>query len=266
MAATGKDKPDDGWAPTPAGGAGRAVTPLEIQQKEFAVARFGGYKMRDVDEFLDELTESVSAMVAENERLRRQAGADPVVGAPDLDDVSRQADEIIQRARDEASRIVAEANERAASTAGALAVGGPAAASAAEVAAVQAFLSREREFLQSLAALVQGHVESVKGMARTAPKAEAPRAEEIAIADEADDARVEPMEATERADPAEGADGSRPDDPEARADEPDVDVTQVMTGGEEPIRVDEPQRAGAPSRDRDEGDDSLRELFWGEEG
>ena len=59
-----KDKPEEGWAPTPAGAVPRPVTPLEIQQKEFAVARFGGYKMRDVDEFLDELTESVGALVS----------------------------------------------------------------------------------------------------------------------------------------------------------------------------------------------------------
>jgi len=56
--------------PAPAG-TPRVVTPLEIQQKEFAVSRFGGYRMKDVDEFLDELTESTSAIVDENERLRR---------------------------------------------------------------------------------------------------------------------------------------------------------------------------------------------------
>src|SRR5439155_6329 len=35
---------------------GSAITPLDIQQKEFRVSRFGGYRMRDVDEFLDKLT------------------------------------------------------------------------------------------------------------------------------------------------------------------------------------------------------------------
>ena len=82
--------------------------PLDIQQKEFRVARFGGYKMRDVDEFLDTVTDSMSALVAEVDRLRKGAPS-PVVGAPDLADVSRQADEIIERARTEAARIVAEA-------------------------------------------------------------------------------------------------------------------------------------------------------------
>jgi len=240
MAPMANDKPGEEWGPTPVTGDARAVTPLEIQQKEFAVARFGGYKMRDVDEFLDELTESVSALVAENERLRRQAGADPVVGSPDLDDVSRQADEIIQRARDEASRIVAEANEQAASIAGTLAAEGAAAGSAAEAEAVQAFLAQEREFLQSLATLVQGHVVSVKGMARQAPKPSTPTAEPST-----------PTEASE---------------PEASQPETDAEVTQVMSEPDEPIRIDEPQPTRATSKKGENGDDSLRELFWGEEG
>ncbi len=30
------------------------LTPIDVQQKEFRVSRLGGYKMRDVDEFLDQ--------------------------------------------------------------------------------------------------------------------------------------------------------------------------------------------------------------------
>ena len=45
-------------------------------------------------------------------------------------------------------------------------VRGPSATVAAERAAVSAFLRPEREFLQSLAGLVQGHAETVKGMAK----------------------------------------------------------------------------------------------------
>ncbi len=88
--------------------------PLDVQQKEFRVSRFGGYKMRDVDEFLDHITDSMSAMAAENDRLRKGAPASSIVGTPDLADVSRQADEIIQRARAEAARIVTEAKSQAA--------------------------------------------------------------------------------------------------------------------------------------------------------
>src|SRR5213593_1039865 len=156
-----------GGGPAAASGPGSRITPLDIQQKEFRVSRFGGYRMRDVDEFLDQLTEVDSGMVEENARLRRQAGSAPVVGSPDLDDVARQADEIIQRARDEAARIDAEARASAAAT------GTPSAGSDEDRAAVKAFLSQERAFLQSLAGLVQGHAEIVKGMAKGARRPEA---------------------------------------------------------------------------------------------
>ena len=147
--------------PTAADPASGVITPADIQRQEFGVSRFGGYRMRDVDEFLDRLTASTEAIIAENERMR--GGGSPIVGTSDLDEVNRQADEIVQRARDEAARIVAEANEHAAALAGgATAV----AATGADRAAVDAFLNRERDFLQSLATLVQGHAEAVKAMAK----------------------------------------------------------------------------------------------------
>lgn len=209
------------------------LTPTEIQQKEFAVARLGGYKMRDVDEYLDEITATVGDLLAENERLRRQAGAAPVLGSPDLDDVSRQADEIIQRSRDEAAKIVAGAKEQAAATGGTGTLG---VAGAGDLAAVNAFLTQEREFLQSLAGLVQGHAESVKGMAK-----EARRPTKVA---------APPPE------PAPVAAGA----------------TTLEATPEEPIRVEEPEPAaakpaasGKPSDAEGEGDSGLRELFWGDE-
>ena len=61
----------------------------------------GAARMRDVDEFLDQLTNSMTALVEENRRLKEQAGSGAMIGAPDLDEVSRQADENIRRARDE---------------------------------------------------------------------------------------------------------------------------------------------------------------------
>src|SRR2546429_9871632 len=93
--------------------AGATITPLDIQQKEFRVSRFGGYRMRDVDEFLDKLTEVVTGLTEENARLRRQAGAAPVVGSPDLGDVARQAEAIIQRARDVADQTDTTDHDRA---------------------------------------------------------------------------------------------------------------------------------------------------------
>jgi DivIVA domain-containing protein len=235
-------------APTP--GAPRIVTPIEIQQKEFRVSRMGGYRMRDVDEFLDELTGSVSSLVSENERLRRQAGASPVVGSPDLADVSRQADEIIQRARDEASRIVADARGTAAAGAVTPVTGDQ------DRAAVQAFLEREREFLRSLAELVQGHAEAVKGMVkearRTVPaRVPASGSEPDTAGAHAAAAEMPPAEPT-------------PGPPTSSAD---PDATQAIPSRDEPIRIEEPEPATASSGepDRPGGDASLRELFWGEE-
>lgn len=251
------DSTAKGGAPA---GTPRVVTPLEIQQQEFAMSRFGGYRMKDVDEFLDALTESTTALLAENERLRRQAGAaSAIVGAPDLQDVSRQADEIIQRARDEAARIVAEAKERSASIAGASAVSAAAQVSNEEErAAVNAFLSQEREFLQSLASLVQGHAESVKGMARQAR----PASSATTTPSPTSSALAAPSPAPARMDPASSS--PAPSAPEPRpTPAPASEVTQAMPKPDEPIRVDEPERTGAPSKE--EGDPSLRDLFWGED-
>ena len=139
------------------------LTPIDIQQKEFRVSRFGGYKMRDVDEFLDQITDSFTALTAATTGLR--AGAAPVVGTPDLGDVARQADEIIARAgpRPRASSRRPAATAATGSTAS---PDGP-----QERAAVTAFIAQEREFLQSLAGLVQEHAETVKGMAKSARSA-----------------------------------------------------------------------------------------------
>ena len=52
-------------APTTASSASSILGPLDVQQKEFRVSRFGGYKMRDVDEFLDRITDSMSALTVE---------------------------------------------------------------------------------------------------------------------------------------------------------------------------------------------------------
>jgi len=220
-----------------------AITPEEIQRQEFGVSRFGGYRMRDVDEFLDRLTASTEAIIAENERMR--AGGAPIVGTSDLDDVNRQADEIVQRARDEAARIVAEANEHAAALAGGATV---VAGSGADRAAVDAFLVRERDFLQSLATLVQGHAEAVKAMARKARSAPpAPAADPTATATQT------PVAVPEAAPLPEATPGPAPTAP------------VPATPREEPVRVDEPQHAAAGDREGD-GDPSLRQLFWGEEG
>jgi DivIVA domain-containing protein len=227
--------------------APKVLTPADVQAKEFGVSRFGGYRMRDVDEFLDELTASMTRLTEENERLRSGAiVGPPPIGAPDVADAARQADQIIERARAEAARIVQGAEDQVAIAAAA----GP--TGAADRAAVAAFLAREREFLQSLAGLVQGHAETIKGMAKAsrptkAAGAAAPEVPPTTEPETAGEPRAEP----------------RPDDRGAT----------TAAEREEPIRVEEPAPAAVSRSEGDdeqdtakpEGDPSLRELFWGEE-
>src|SRR4030095_7028296 len=67
---------DETSRPSTWGGAPAAkLSPTDVQQKEFRVARFGaGYRMREVDEFLDHVTDVLTTLIAENERLLRTAG------------------------------------------------------------------------------------------------------------------------------------------------------------------------------------------------
>ncbi len=251
------------------GAANTTLTPSHIQQKEFRVSRFGGYKMRDVDEFLDEVTDSMTALTAEVERLRQRGGSPPVVGVPDLDDTARQSDEIIGRAREQAARIVAEARQAVATSTGD-------AASPQGRAAVAGFLSEEREFLQSLAGLVQRHAETVKEMARAARDASATKAPDAAEAPVAGETGAAPApEAEPATDTAgdeieSGASAQHPVDAATDAAQPGEQGSTVrIPTAETPIRVEEPSPAIAARPDpakRAEGDtDSLRELFWGEE-
>lgn len=241
------------------------LTPLDVQQKEFRVSRFGGYKMRDVDEFLDQITDTFTALTGEIERLRT-GGAAPVVGAPDLDDVARQADEIIARARAEATRITAEA--RAAGAAGAI-------GAAPDRSAVAAFIDRERSFLQSLAGLVQEHAETVKGMAKSARQAPATPAR-------AERAPTSPASTTTGAHGrpavapvASDVEAPTPRSSTRRASEPTSEPTTESSAEQPPtqvpeseatVRIEEPARAVASRTDGEgDGDRSLRDLFWGED-
>jgi DivIVA domain-containing protein len=60
--------------PVPGPGGTERVTPFEVQAKEFALAHFGrGYRMRDIDEYMDEVTELLSWLEAENAALRERS-------------------------------------------------------------------------------------------------------------------------------------------------------------------------------------------------
>jgi DivIVA domain-containing protein len=256
------------------------VTPGDIQQKEFNVSRFGGYRMRDVDEFLDQITESMTKLTDENVRLRSATGlpAAPSIGAADLGDTSRQADEIIERARAEAAKIVQDAREQAV-----IGTGGTGAGSDAGRAAVAPFLSQERDFLQQLATLVQSHAESVKGMAkasRAKPSPVAATRPAAAAATRPAAASTAPPSSPPPAPPA----NREPERPAPK--EPTSGETQPMPAVQPssappepmgpattpPIRVEEPATASVSAGDPEDdtgpsegGDRTLRELFWGEE-
>jgi DivIVA domain-containing protein len=196
------------------------ITPLDVQQKEFRVTRVGaGYRMREVDEFLDQVTDALSALIAENERLLQRTGS---------------------TGRDASTPAAPPAT----------------ATDAADRGAVEAFLRREKGFLEDLGGLVQAHAEELRSMVRaarrdtTSPAAAAPGS-----------AEQPPTEATEPADEGEPA----PNTPHHDDDEDTATATATTgVGADEPIRIEDPEPARSRRSDEDEGD-SLRELFWGEE-
>jgi DivIVA domain-containing protein len=50
---------------------GERVTPFDVQAREFGTARFlGGYRMREIDQYLDDVTDMLARLDAENEALR----------------------------------------------------------------------------------------------------------------------------------------------------------------------------------------------------
>jgi DivIVA domain-containing protein len=284
----GKDKTKgtDSSSPNPAEPRSR-LTPIDVQQKEFRVSRFGGYKMRDVDEFLDQITDTLTALTTERDR-RPTPAAGPLTASPNLDDVARQADEIIARARADAARIIAEAKATGAGSA--VSAAGP-----ADRPAVNAFLSREREFLQSLAGLVQEHAEAVKGMARSARPAPTKSRPESPAVERTSQAAPATAEATAEAVAAGAADRPivEPSSDEARrpagddasgatsiqepvsapsagsveqASEGDSREPTRVPEAEATVHVEEPAPAAASRGKGDaEADRSLRELFWGED-
>jgi cell division initiation protein len=175
------------------------LTPIDVQQKEFRLA-FRGYNERDVDEFLDLVTEELAAFTEENRRLQDQG--DPNVASHEGADVtwaSREAEGILDRARADAASTVAEAEARAAAI---LAAAGAGTADPRGI--IAPYLNREREFLQSLGQLVQQHADSVRRMVRSA-KEQAGAAPSSAgkDVDEGSRVRIEPAEAESVARPVE---------------------------------------------------------------
>ena len=153
-------EPGDRSGPEAGGGEPR-LTPVDIQQKEFRLA-FRGYSEQDVDAFLDEITAEMARLHEENKRLTEALteGGGGSLGGQTVEDAQRRAEEIVREARERAAQLVEE-------TQGASAPG------ATPFSAVRPFLSREREFLQGLAAMIQSHAEAVKDDARRVREPEA---------------------------------------------------------------------------------------------
>ena len=148
----------------------RRLTPVEIQQQVFRRATFRGYHEQDVDDFLDRVTEELALLLEEQRRLREQLQS----GATE----PLTADDIVLRARQEADEILRKARVEAAAGGG--------------TGSIQPFLSAERVFLQDLSRLMQGHADTVRGMARAGrPAPSQPAAEEAQPTEEAEEAPSE---------------------------------------------------------------------------
>lgn len=231
------------------------LTPVDIQQKVFRLA-FRGYNERDVDEFLDRVTEALAALHEENKRLREQGGGG---GGEDVAAARSQAEEIVREAREHAARLT--------DGAGAPAGGG----------LTSSFLVRERDFLQRMAQSVQEHARWLKEEAQrqqasstavaAAPKATKTTAAEGGKKGKAARAPSAPETTNAAAGEATAAWGPPPDgmDPEGgwasapQAGDPDplLSAWESAFTGEGP----EPQSRKATK----EGEPTLKELFWGEE-
>jgi DivIVA domain-containing protein len=247
--------------------AGTRITPEEVQQVEFRLA-FRGYNERDVDAFLDRITEDLSAYIAES-------GMTVGSNAGDAGPAGADAEQILARARAEADEILRRAREDAA----AMRASAAPPSSGDARAAVAPFLNNEREFLQSLGTLVQSHAEEIKQMVMAlrsrsdaiSPEAAGPitvpdppaELRAVGEASASTETSAPPIEAApvseirarlEAADPP--ADITLPED--EAVDSP-REAPLVVDAGTEPVYSTE----GSPAGERRER--SLRELFWGED-
>jgi DivIVA domain-containing protein len=245
------------------------LTPVEIQQKVFRLA-FRGYNERDVDEFLDRITEDLAVLHEENKRLREQPGGGG--GSEDLQAARSQAETIVREAREHAARLIEDAEPAVGSTGG----GGVSAS----------FLLRERDFLQRMAQSVQEHARWLKEQARRQRTAATGAVAAIPVKpgktpQGAKKARTGPAakksakaaasEATTAAGEATAAWGPPQEgmaEPQGgwSQEEPTGEPDPLLSAWESAFTAEGPERPatteGEPAK---EGEPSLKELFWGEE-
>ena len=233
-------------APAPTSG-GTRITPTEVQQVEFRLA-FRGYNERDVDAFLDRVTEDLAWYMEEIQRMRAEGSGHASSSGTEA---RAEAERILADARVEAERLIRDAEARAAAIGS---TGGDARS------AVAPFLIREREFLQSLGALVQGHAEAVKGMVQGLRGASGPPSRDEEATPAGTDAGIPEGQQAPAADAAP-PDARPPEQPATSEEEAFAPISvPEAEGGEEPIPA-----AKQGQLRRDSGERSLRELFWGED-
>jgi DivIVA domain-containing protein len=185
-----KKRKEQGSGSPPVSAERRKITPVDIQQKEFRLA-VRGYNERDVDQFLDELTEEFARIHAENKRLREEF---ELKGTVRLDAAgAADAEAVLRRAREEASRILSKAEAHAEMLRASAAHAGGAAAGTPS--APPGFFGQEREFLQSLAALIQGHAQTVKEEIRRSREAAEAASQPEPVVEDPVDAGAEPAAA-----------------------------------------------------------------------
>lgn len=254
-------------------GGGPRLLPQDVQEKRFHLA-FRGYNEREVDEFLDLVTEELARLHAENRRLRDELRA-LRAGAAGQGATGPEAEATLRRAREEAARIVAEARARAREVL-AEAEARTRAARPAEPgrpglpAEVAVLLAREKEFLRALAGLVQSHADGLKQEVRrlrearqgptsatgAPPSAPVPEPTQPEPTQPSGPATVPP---TERTGPPAAVVAAQQ---EAHVREgPDLQQDARSGGLGGTPRPEGPE--GEEGEDQEE-ERSLRELFWGE--
>jgi DivIVA domain-containing protein len=238
-------------------GGNARITPVDIQQVEFRLA-FRGYNERDVDAFLDRITEDLASYLEESDALHGGMGVS-TVGTVSVGEGPAEAEAILARAREEAAAIVRRAEQEAAAIRGARGAHGDARAGVAP------FLNTEREFLQSLGSLVQTHAEEIKQMVlslRAREESAAEAADRKPAAAPSPSTAPPPSPAPDIAGAASVAEIRErlgvPDDG-SDAEERRLDSPVVIESATEPAYSSE----GAPANEGRER--SLRELFWGED-
>lgn len=99
------------------------ITPSDIRDKSFSTTRDGGYDVKEVNAFLDSVTDSYSAVVSENKELFRKMEilANKIEEYREEEDsiksalitAQKTADSITKQAKDGAESLIAEATEKA---------------------------------------------------------------------------------------------------------------------------------------------------------